>query len=140
MTFFRRIWQNDKIFYPPPGPPSELRGDRSFYDIYNVHTVLVPESLRGRGAILRRGKIYPHRVGVFRWRVRGKWRSELFCEFFHKSQTMRREHWWRGAFHWSKIPQKNPKKCYELWQKNTYQEKRNSHKWQIDKIFECLKY
>ena len=109
MTFFRRIWQNDKIFYPPPGPPSELRGDRSFYDIYNVHTVLVPESLRGRGAILRRGKIYPHRVGVFRWRVRGKWRSELFCEFFHKSQTMRREHWWRGAFHWSKIPQKNPK-------------------------------
>ena len=31
------------------------------------------------------------RIGVFRWRVRGKWRGVLFCEFFHKSRPMRRE-------------------------------------------------
>ena len=38
-------------------------------------------------------------VDVFRWRVRGKWRVELFFAiFFYKSRPMRREDKWRGAF------------------------------------------
>ena len=41
---------------------------------------------------------HPPRVGVFRWRLGGKWRGELFCEFFYKSRPMRREDQCCAAF------------------------------------------
>ena len=41
---------------------------------------------------------HPPRVGVFRWRLGGKWRGELFCEFFGKSRSMRREDQCCAAF------------------------------------------